>query len=301
MRAALIALSIALTTSTACGKGGHDHHAAPTTEHAGHAHPAEHAQPDAAGHAHSDHADHSRHHDHGAMLLTRPSTIVRLGLLDAPQLGRHALRLQVLRPDGQPLTGMRRAPELQVVAYLVRADLATFARFDATPSDGAFVITPMLEAGRYHLYGTTDSEDYDFQLATTSFDLGAATPSTLPPFVAAQTSGEVTATLSLDPEPARAGDLNGELTFTTPSGPLTDLDPMRDGYLDALIVGVDMTTLSLIHTHGRTPIPGQPSKPVIKFHTRVAPGTQRLFVVVQRQGKPLTFAWTLDVEPSTAP
>ncbi len=315
---AITAIAIALSSClVACGKGGHDHaHHGTLTPPAPDAptHPAGHA--DLAAHDHAptgahpgpssqvhDHADHSRHHDHGAMLLTRPSSVVRLGLLDTPQVGLQTLRLQVLRPDGKPLTGMRRAPELQLVVYLVRADLTSFARFEALPSDGAFVIEPTLQAGRYHLYGTTDSEDYDFQLATTSFDLGPAPTSAtpLPPFDARAIAGEVTATLTLSPQPLTAGDLNGELMFTTPSGaPLTDLDPMRDDYLDALIVGTDMTTLSIVHTHGRRPIAGQPSRPTIKFHTRVAAGTQRLFVVVQHRGQPLTLAWTLVVAPSSA-
>jgi len=271
-------------------------------------------EPDPHAHHHAPAADpsspdvdpHAHHHDHGAIHIARVSDEVALSIDNATAITTsRPVKLEVVltrRDNGQPLADLMRAPELQVRAFIVREDLAHFARVQASPvpqRPGHYSIEHRFAAGgAYRLYAEVISSSLGVETAVFPFAVSGprSHPKPLVPTPSGpQRAGDLVVALQITPSPILVGDITGDLQITDSRGrPVTDLVPVRGDQFDVFILNADLVTLSNAHLHGARPVPGRPSRAEPRFHTRVAHGLQRIWIEVQRGAVPTTLSWVIE-------
>jgi uncharacterized membrane protein len=203
------------------------------------------------------------------------------------------------RADGRVVTALDVVHTKKLHLILVSSDLSFFDHVHPEPQpDGTLTLDYAFpHAGDYLLFADltpTGDRNQVFRLPVTVAGTPPS-PQTLAVTPAeAKVFGNYRVALRLTPDPPQSGDETQLAVTLSENGvPVTDLEPFLGAGGHCVILSED--TQSYLHSHPLETT-GDRFGPTVTFHTLFPrPGRYKLWVQFQRQGRPLTFDFTIQV------
>jgi hypothetical protein len=210
-----------------------------------------------------------------------------------------ALRFQILRSDGRPVTAFEPDQTELMHLYLIRSDLSGFQHVHPSMAgDGTWSAQlASVQPGSYRAYTSfTAKQDTGGELPLVlSQPLtvpGTAVPTPLPaPAASTQVDGYA---LTVGGRPMAGMDSALSVNITREGRPVTDLQPYLDTY--AHLTAFHAADLAFAHLHPQGTVSGDHGGPRLSFEALLPkPGDWRLFIQFQTGGRLHTAAITLSV------
>ncbi|MFE6223783.1 hypothetical protein [Streptomyces sp. NPDC057854] len=217
-----------------------------------------------------------------------------------PPVGRSTLKFSVKDAAGKKVTAFTTEHGKELHFIVASRDLTVFRHLHPEKSaDGTWTVDADLPAaGGYKAFADFKPAAKGAKNLTLGVDLavpGAWTPKPLPAAAPTATVDGYQVRLGGTLDPGKAGELR--LTVTKGGKPVTDLEPYLGAY--GHLVALRQGDLAYLHVH---PNEGGPGPDVSFTATAPSPGTYRLFLDFQHEGKVRTAAFTVKAgAPGAAP
>jgi hypothetical protein len=204
----------------------------------------------------------------------------------------------VTGPDGGPVREYRTTHEKELHLIVVRRDLTGYQHLHPVrAADGTWSVPLRLPApGAYRVFADfapAALRDRTLTLGADVFAPGAFSPATLPAATARASVDGYQVELTGTPEAGAETELS--FTVSRNGEPVRDLEPYLGAY--GHLVSLRAGDLAYLHTHPAEEAEGAATGgPRIEFGTTFpSPGSYRLFLDFQHEGRVRTAAFTVDV------
>ncbi|MFE1380197.1 hypothetical protein ACFW6S_14775 [Streptomyces sp. NPDC058740] len=259
-------------------KAGHGEHAA-----AGRAE-------EAGGGGHAGHAEAANAPAAGGLQVSENGYTLALET-PTPAPGKSTLRFSIKDANGRKVTAFTTEHGKELHFIVASRDLTVFRHLHPVrAADGTWSVDADLPApGGYKAFADFKPAARGAQGITLGADLsvpGAYAPRPMPPVTPVANVDGYQVRLGGTLDPGRAGEL--KLTVTKAGRPVTDLEPYLGAY--GHLVALRDGDLAYLHVH---PNEGGPGPDVSFTATAPSPGTYRLFLDFQHEGKVRTAAFTV--------
>ncbi|MFI8518718.1 hypothetical protein ACIGEZ_12965 [Streptomyces sp. NPDC085481] len=286
------ALAATFGTAYGVGKGVGPIGEPAKAEHAGHAGRAE-ATPEGdpgAGHAGHGAAETANAPAAGGLQVSEGGYTLALGT-PTPALGRSTLTFSIKDAAGRKVTAFTTEHGKELHFIVASRDLTVFRHLHPVKAaDGTWTVAADLPAaGGYKAFADFKPAVKGAKGVTLGADLsvpGAYAPKPMPPVSRTADADGYQVRLAGTLDPGKAGELR--LTVTKAGRPVTDLEPYLGAY--GHLVALRDGDLAYLHVH---PNEGGPGPDVSFTATAPSPGTYRLFLDFQHEGKVRTAAFTV--------
>ncbi|WP_282697170.1 hypothetical protein [Streptomyces sp. CC208A] len=282
------ALAATFGTAYGVGKGVGPLEEPKRAEHGEHAEAAPKEQ--SAGDGHGDHGKASAAELPGGLQVSEGGYTLDLET-PTPPVGRSTLKFSVQDAAGKKVTAFTTEHGKELHFIVASRDLTVFRHLHPEKApDGTWTVEADLpEAGGYKAFADFRPAAKGAKPLTLGVDLavpGASAPKPLPAVAPTATVDGYQVRLGGTLDPGKAGELR--LTVTKGGKPVTDLEPYLGAY--GHLVALRQGDLAYLHVH---PNEGGPGPDVSFTATAPSPGTYRLFLDFQHEGKVRTAAFTV--------